>query len=141
MKRVRQRKTDLEELVARALRKLGHRYRRNVSSLPGSPDFANRSRGWALFVNGCFWHHHRNCPLATVPAANREFWTRKFRDNRRRDARKLRELRRLGMRVGIVWQCQVRDPPTLEARLARFFGRAERKSVRRDDGHDAPSGA
>src|SRR5262245_29308629 len=26
------------------------------ASLPGTPDFANKSRRWALFVHGCFWH-------------------------------------------------------------------------------------
>ena len=76
--RVKQKKTRPEEEVARRLRDLGLAYRRNVRTLPGSPDFANRSRGWAIFVNGCFWHHHTGCRRAGVPKHNRAFWQAKF---------------------------------------------------------------
>ena len=105
--RVRQTKTAPEEVVARLLRDLGLAYRRNVRALPGSPDFANRSRGWAIFVNGCFWHHHTGCRRATVPKNNRAFWTAKFAANRRRDAAAIRALRALGLRVLVVWECEV----------------------------------
>lgn len=128
MRRVRRSRTAAEELVAAALRRLGVRYRRNVKGLPGSPDFANLRRGFAIFVNGCFWHHHRGCRLATVPRHNREFWLAKFRDNRRRDARKIRELRRRGLKVLLLWQCEAEDPGRLETRLRRFFSRLQQGS-------------
>jgi DNA mismatch endonuclease (patch repair protein) len=107
MRRVRQKKTSAEESVAKALRLAGIGYRRNVSTLPGSPDFANKSRKWALFVNGCFWHHHSNCKRATIPKANQGFWREKFAANRKRDAVKLRLLRRIGYRVFLVWECEI----------------------------------
>lgn len=117
MKRVRQKRTTAEERVAAVLRELGVHYRRNVRSLPGSPDFANKKRGWAIFVMGCFWHHHTGCPRATVPKRNREFWERKFRDNRNRDAAKVRALRARGFRVILVWECAALDgwrpPPSV----------------------------
>lgn len=106
MKRVRQKRTKPEEIVAAALTAAGIRYRRNVRSLPGSPDFANKKRKWAIFVMGCFWHHHTNCKRATVPTRNREFWRAKFADNRRRDARKVHALRLRGVRVLLIWECQ-----------------------------------
>jgi DNA mismatch endonuclease Vsr len=105
MKSVRRSGTRIETVVANALRAAGHRYRRNVRSLPGSPDFANQRRRWAVFVNGCYWHHHKGCSKATVPKRNTAFWTAKFRDNRARDARAVRALRSLGYRVVIVWEC------------------------------------
>ena len=74
--------------------------------LPGSPDFANKSRRWAIFVNGCYWHHHTACGKATVPKSNAAFWIDKFRANRARDARAIRKLRRAGYRVVIVWECE-----------------------------------
>jgi DNA mismatch endonuclease Vsr len=121
MARIRQKGTKVETIVATALRDLGLHYRKNVRKLPGSPDFANRSKRWAIFVNGCFWHHHTGCLKATVPKSNREFWTIKFRDNRRRDARSVADLRREGYRVVIIWECQqdrIRDKlvKILEAR-------------------------
>jgi DNA mismatch endonuclease Vsr len=107
MARIRQARTGPEEQVAAILRKLGLNFRKNVKGLPGSPDFANRRGGWAIFVNGCFWHHHKGCSKATIPKTNSEFWLRKFRDNRRRDAAKAVALRRMGFRVAIVWQCRI----------------------------------
>ena len=103
---IRQKGTKIETAVAVILRELGLHYRKNVKNLPGSPDFANRSRRWAVFVNGCFWHHHAGCRKATVPKSNANFWIVKFRDNRWRDARAIRYLRREGYCVVTVWECQ-----------------------------------
>lgn len=103
----RQRETQSEEFVARQLRKQGFRYRRNVKSLPGSPDFANVTRKWAIFVNGCFWHNHTNCRRASIPRNNQQFWLGKFEANRARDAQAIRELRRRGFLVRIVWECEL----------------------------------
>jgi DNA mismatch endonuclease Vsr len=102
---VRQKGTRIDTTVARALRDMGVHYRRNVKRLPGSPDFANSTRRWAVFVNGCFWHHHTNCRKATIPKSNTSFWTSKFRDNRQRDAQAIRKLRRDGYRVVVIWEC------------------------------------
>ena len=106
MARIRQKGTKIETVVAIVLRDMGAHYRKNVKKLPGSPDFANRSKRWAVFVNGCFWHHHEGCPRATVPKSNRRFWMAKFRDNKRRDARCISHLRRAGFRVVVIWECQ-----------------------------------
>lgn len=121
MAAVRQRGTRAELTVAGILRRLGHAYRLNVRSLPGSPDIANRKRRWAIFVQGCFWHHHTNCRRATVPKSNTDFWTAKFIANRARDARTIRALRASGFKVVTVWECEVAKPDTLTARLAQIF--------------------
>lgn len=120
MRRVRQRGTSAELLVASALRDHRLFYRLNVRSLPGSPDFANKRRHWAVMVNGCFWHHHKGCARATIPVRNRGFWLDKFTANRQRDAEKIRALRRLGFRVLVVWECQANDPSTLARMIRRF---------------------
>lgn len=106
MRSVRQSGTKAEEQVAVALRSAGHHYRRNVRSLVGSPDFANRHRKWAIFVHGCFWHHHTGCRRGTIPKANLSFWLNKFAANRQRDARAIWRLRKLGFKVLIVWECE-----------------------------------
>lgn len=123
MKRIRQRGTEAEKIVAACCRVAGLYYRLNVRTLPGSPDLANKRRHWAIFVNGCFWHRHTGCHFATVPNRNRSFWRQKFAANRTRDARKIRELRSLGFRVAIVWQCETRDKEILERRLHRWAKR------------------
>lgn len=118
MARVRQCGTSAELIVGRLLRSLPVAYRLNVRGLPGRPDFANRSRKWAVFVNGCFWHRHTNCSKSSVPSSNAAFWTGKFADNRRRDARAVRDLRSMGYRVVIVWECQIRDIDRMRSRLS-----------------------
>lgn len=104
--------------MAAACRELGLSFRRNVRNLPGSPDLANQSKGWAIFVNGCFWHRHTGCKRATIPKRNHDFWTDKFIANRRRDAQKIRQLRGAGFRVVLVWECEIDDVQQLGRRLS-----------------------
>jgi DNA mismatch endonuclease (patch repair protein) len=117
MRRVRQRRTKAEDQVAAILRGLDLFYRRNVRSLPGSPDFANKSRLWAVLVNGCFWHHHTGCARATVPTRNREYWTKKFSENETRDETKRRMLTTMGFQVVVIWECEAMNPQTVRKRL------------------------
>lgn len=120
MQRVRRVRTPAEDRVAALCRKLGLAYRRNVRSLPGSPDLANKRGRWAVFVNGCFWHRHTGCKKATTPKRNNEFWIEKFESNRRRDASKIRQLRAQGFRVLLVWECELGDELRLERRLSNL---------------------
>lgn len=116
MSRVPQARTTPEEQVATALRQLGISYRRNVRTLPGRPDFANRSKGWAIQVHGCFWHQH-DCKRGTMPSHNREAWQAKFARNRRRDAEVDARLAALGLRVVTVWECETKDSVGLKNKL------------------------
>ena len=131
MRAVGQRDTAPELAVRAILRDMGVSYRVRNRDLPGSPDIANRSRGWALFVNGCFWHGHRNCAKTKggrrprIPASNRSYWGKKIPENRQRDARKCRELRQRGFKVMIVWECELHDHTALRDRLRRGLGPKE----------------
>lgn len=120
MARVRQKGTRAELVVASVLRSIGATYRLNVRSLPGSPDFANKGKRWAIFVHGCFWHRHSGCHKATIPKANRQFWLTKFTDNRARDARAIRALRADKFRVIVVWECEIAKDE-LAARLSKLL--------------------
>lgn len=130
MRAVGQRGTSAERAVGAVLRELGVRYRLNHPGLPGRPDFANRSRGWALFVHGCFWHGHRNCRktkggrAGRVPNTNRSYWAEKIEANRERDRRKSRELADLGLRVLVLWECELRDPGQVRRKLEEFAATA-----------------
>lgn len=115
--KIRQHGTTPELLVRGIVRSLGSHYRVSNRDLPGSPDLANRSQHWAVFVHGCFWHSHARCVRATVPKRNRRFWTAKLRANQARDKRSIRELRRLGFRVFVVWECELEHPTRVLRRL------------------------
>jgi DNA mismatch endonuclease (patch repair protein) len=120
MSQVKNRGTQPEEKVANILRTLRVRYRRNVKSLPGEPDFVVPSRSMAIFVHGCFWHSHLNCTRAALPKTNRSFWKRKIESNKRRDRRIARLLRKQGWHVITIWQCALKNPERVSRRLRRM---------------------
>jgi DNA mismatch endonuclease Vsr len=106
MKSLKKSGTSIELEVGKILWANGLRYRKNVKGLPGRPDFANKNGQWAIFVNGCFWHHHTGCVRATIPKSNRDFWEEKFAANRARDAHAIRKLRKAGYLVKTIWECE-----------------------------------
>jgi DNA mismatch endonuclease, patch repair protein len=126
MANVRGRRTLPEKLVRTCLRNLGIRFRGNVKTLPGTPDIVIRGKKKAIFVHGCFWHGHKGCPRAVRPQTNKEFWNGKLDGNMARDRQKLRELRKAGWSILVIWQCQMRDEAALTRRLKRFARKEER---------------
>jgi len=100
---------------------MGYRYRLHDKKLPGKPDIVLAGRRKIVFIHGCFWHRHENCPLARIPKSRKSFWVGKLESNRRRDGRVKAALRRAGWSVATVWECQLADIARLEARLRRFI--------------------
>lgn len=119
MSRVKNRRTKPEDQVATLLRSLGVKYRRNVKTLPGQPDFVVKSKDTVIFVNGCFWHRHTNCNRAKLPDSNRAFWKKKITSNRKRDCRVAVKLRKEGWHVMTIWQCRLRNKEGVLRRLKR----------------------
>ena len=110
------------ELVVRKLvYLLGYRYRVHMRSLPGCPDIVFASRRKIINVNGCFWHRHRCKAGQSTPASRREYWLPKFSRNQARDQLVRRALRKAGWQVLTVWECQLRHPERVRARLAEFL--------------------
>jgi DNA mismatch endonuclease (patch repair protein) len=114
--------TSPELLVRRALHRLGYRFRLHDRNLPGKPDMVLAKWRLAIFVHGCYWHAH-SCPRgARVPKTNRAYWQRKIRGNAQRDIKRLAELKLLGWRTLVVWECQTRNRQ-FEASLAQRLNR------------------
>jgi DNA mismatch endonuclease, patch repair protein len=123
MGRVRQAKTAPEEAVAEWLRAHRVAYRRNVRTLPGRPDFANRRAGFAIFVHGCYWHRHPGCARTTTPTRNRNFWLDKFATNIARDAARSAELEQAGFQTVTVWECEAKKTAALDEKLGTLLRR------------------
>lgn len=121
MRRVKGRDTSPERRVRRLIWSLGGRYRLNRADLPGKPDIVLAGRRLAVFVHGCFWHGHDCARGARVPKANRDYWVGKVGRNRVRDVTARERLRALGWRVETVWECELRDPDALAARVAGWL--------------------
>ena len=121
MSSVKHARTAPEEKVASLLKKLKIRYRCNVKTLPGRPDFVIKTSKTVIFVHGCFWHAHQNCKLARRPKTNKAFWLKKAVDNRRRDLRVNRSLRKQGWHIITIWQCRLRKTDQVLKRLKRML--------------------
>jgi len=126
MSRIKGSKTSPEKAVASMLRKLKVKFRINVKSLPGQPDFVVYPAKTVIFVHGCFWHNHTNCKRAKLPTTNKAFWKRKILGNKQRDTRILRLLRKEGWHVITIWQCALSKQDRIMARLKRMLVRKDR---------------
>lgn len=121
MKRIRGKNTKPEMYVRKMVWGMGKRYRLHGKDLPGKPDLVFRKAKKAIFVHGCFWHLHSGCSRYRLPLSRVDFWLPKLTENKRRDGRNIRALRRLGWRVLVVWECQLRHSDQLQRKLERFF--------------------
>ena len=121
MSRIGGKNTKPELMVRSLLHHMGLRFRIHRKDLPGKPDIVLPKYRTVIFVHGCFWHRHRGCRYTTTPSTRVDFWQKKFDDNVERDKQKTDELRQLGWRVLIVWECETRDPEKLMKRLRKYF--------------------
>lgn len=107
MSRIRSKDTKPEVMLRSALHRIGFRFRKNDSRLPGNPDIVLPKYHTVIFVHGCYWHRHKGCKKATTPKTNTEFWTKKFAENVNRDKEVKKDLENRGWRVTVVWECEI----------------------------------
>lgn len=130
MARIKGSKTSPEKIVASMLRKLKVKYRSNVKSLPGQPDFVISSIKTVIFVNGCFWHRH-NCKKGrSMPSTRKKFWNSKFKRTIERDKNNHKKLKKLGWRVLVIWECKTKTIEKLSRRLRVFLNKTSQRRSR-----------
>lgn len=105
MSRIKARDTKPELRLRSALHRRGLRYQVCRTDLPGKPDIVFPSQRLAVQVRGCFWHQHKGCVRGRLPKSNLDYWRPKLNGNARRDKIKDHQLRALGWRVLVVWEC------------------------------------
>jgi DNA mismatch endonuclease (patch repair protein) len=120
MRRIRSRDMKPEMAVRRMVHAMGYRYRLHRRDLPGKPDLVFGPRRAVIFVHGCFWHQH-DCRDGHPPKSNTGYWGEKLRRNVERDAVVQKQLKANGWRVLVVWECEVREPEALKAKLSSFL--------------------
>ena len=124
MSRIKVRDTVPELILRRHLWMLGLRYRLQYQIGRTRPDIVFVGAKLAVFVDGCFWH---GCPLHfTMPKNNREFWERKLRRNRERDAESTQNLEADGWRVLRLWEHEIKaSAADCARRIAVMLGKIE----------------
>lgn len=124
MAKVKSKNTKIELVVRKFLFAKGFRYRLNVKTLPGKPDIVLKKYRTVILVNGCFWHGH-DCSIYKTPTTRVEFWLNKIERNRERDEKVRNQLRQLGWRTMVVWECQLKPKvrrQTLEEVATLLYG-------------------
>jgi DNA mismatch endonuclease, patch repair protein len=125
MRAVKSRDTKPELAVRKMLRALAPGYRLHRADLPGKPDIVYAGRRLAIFVHGCFWHGH-DCPRgARSPKDNADYWRAKIARNRTRDADAVTRLEAMGWRALVIFECALKEPAALKARLGAALASAK----------------
>lgn len=121
MSRVSGKNTKPELVVRSLLHNMGYRFRLHRNDLPGKPDITLPKYKKIIFVHGCFWHGHIDCPRAKRPTTNKIFWNEKLNKNIERDKITVNNLKSLGWDVLTVWTCEVKDTEKLRNKLLSFI--------------------
>jgi DNA mismatch endonuclease, patch repair protein len=112
--------TGPEKAVRSMIHRMGFRYSLRRRDLPGRPDLTFVSRRKVIFVHGCFWHGH-SCKYGRLPKSRTRYWTEKIEANMARDERQLRQLQQDGWATLVIWQCQLKNDPTLQVSVKDFL--------------------
>ncbi len=121
MSAIRGKDTKPEIIVRRIVHRLGYRFRLHRRDLPGCPDLVFPGRCKIIFVHGCFWHQHTGCRHCHRPRTRAEFWAAKLDGNVSRDKRVQRDIRSLGWKVLVLWECQTSSVARLTRRIDAFL--------------------
>ena len=130
MSRIRGRDTKPELALRSLLHRAGYRFTVNGPlnrTLPGKPDLVLPRYHTIIFVHGCFWHGHENCPAFRLPKSRCAFWKAKIEGNHARDLRNESALTSAGWHVVTIWECALRkksDRLWLAKRIPALLPRA-----------------
>ena len=108
MARVKGKNTKPEIYLRKLLWHIGFRYRVNYKKLSGSPDVYIPKYRVAIFINGCFWHMHKNCKHSSIPKSNYDFWKNKLERNVEMDNTNYSKLECIGIKAIVIWECEIK---------------------------------
>lgn len=112
MSRIRSKNTKPEIAVRSMLHRLGYRFTVNGpknKQLLGKPDIVLPKYRTVIFVHGCFWHEHKGCKYFRLPKTRTEWWRAKIDGNVARDKACIKQLKEMGWRVLVVWECELKN--------------------------------
>ena len=119
MSRIKGKDTKPEMLVRKFLFSKGFRYKIHDKTLNGKPDLVFPRLKTVIFIHGCYWHGHENCPYFVIPKTRTDWWLDKIGKNKIRDNENLRKLKNEGWNVITVFECELK-PSVRKETLAKL---------------------
>lgn len=105
MKLFKSKNTKIELKIRKPIFARGFRYRLHNKNLPGSPDLYFPKYNAVVFINGCFWHGHDDCPISHTPKSNELYWRDKINKTKSRDVMNQKAIASRNIRVLVIWEC------------------------------------
>ena len=121
MSAIKSKNTKPEIKVRKLLHSMGYIFRLHSKDLPGSPDIVLPKYKTVIFVHGCFWHRHENCKYASNPKTRKEFWNKKFTENKKRDSEIQEKIKILDWRSVVIWECETKNIENLRDKIIDVF--------------------
>ena len=121
MSAIKSKNTKPEIKVRKVLHSMGYRFRLHSKDLPSSPDIVLPKYKTVIFVHGCFWHRHENCKYASTPKTRKEFWNKKFTENKKRDSEIQEKIKILDWRSVVIWECETKNLEILRDKIVDIF--------------------
>jgi DNA mismatch endonuclease, patch repair protein len=110
MSRIKSKNSKIELFVRKFLFKNGFRYRIHDKKIIGTPDIVLPKYQVIVDVRGCYWHGHENCKYGDKVTPDSVTAQKRIKDAKIRDKRNIREWKKLGWNIIIVWgRCELED--------------------------------
>ena len=117
MQRIKNKDSNIEQLLRRSLWKRGLRYRKNVKSVFGHPDIVFIGKKVAVFCDSEFWHGYDWERRKNDFKVRRDFWIPKIERNIERDKEVTRKLEQDGWLVLRFWGKEIKKDSEQCAKL------------------------
>jgi DNA (cytosine-5)-methyltransferase 1 len=126
MKKVKSRDTSIEIKMEKILAKLGIKYGKQPK-IYGKPDFIIKDSKILIFCDSSFWHGRRKEEISgRAFKSNRSFWVKKLTENKKRDSRINRKLRKEGWKVLRFWDDDIqKNQNIIKGKLSRVLAKDE----------------
>lgn len=85
MQQIKNKDSDIEILLRKALWSKGLRYQKNVTTIVGKPDIVFKGKKVAVFCDSEFWHGYNWEERKLDFRSNKDFWIPKIERNIQRD--------------------------------------------------------
>lgn len=108
MKQIKNKGSEIENILQKELWRRGLRYRKNVKKIEGKPDIAFIGKKIAVFCDSEFWHGYDWENRKKDFKSNKEFWLHKIERNIQRDIEVTQILEAEGWKVIRFWGKEIK---------------------------------